>query len=619
MSLNKTLQQAEDCQRHGRLDQAEKLYQEALAVAPNNADAQYGLGTAYIQREKYSEAIEPLKAATNLLPGVPEFHFNLALAEKHIGNIISAKHSLLNAAQAAQGNSYYLLPFCKQMLELGMAHEANKFLETAAPETTELTVWRARALGAAGNWGGALQKLSDLAEQSPEQAAVWYEHAKAAGFLRDYSTAIRSYKTYLQKGDATADDYLGLANLYLSARDLQHTEEALETAFSQDCSQPEAHFVAAKCARLKGNFNAMKESLNKALELRPNYGQAWHALCEIAKDSELPALAQQCSALAKATVEPTWDTVQLEFASGRAFEKSGEFTKAFDAFSDANEMHKALLAKKNALYNREATIAETNSIIEKYGSQISTPHIDITTEPTPVFILGMPRSGTTLVEKILTSIDGVIGGGENEALEFLSAQYYWDIAHNRAPVPSSLSEAEKAQLSKAYWDKTPVTGKFVTDKMPHNFRHIGLICLLFPQAPIIYMRRNPLDVCLSIYSRLFPDGHRYACDLEWLAHFYSESERLRRHWSKVFPERVLEIDYQELVESPEKITREIATFCKLEWHSGCLDFHKKQSSSFTYSELQVRRPINRDGINRWQKYEAQLQPLVTALQQFGVT
>jgi hypothetical protein len=153
--------------------------------------------------------------------------------------------------------------------------------------------------------------------------------------------------------------------------------------------------------------------------------------------------------------------------------------------------------------------------------------------------------------------------------------------------------------------------------MPHNFRHIGLITQVFPDAPIIYMSRDPRDVCLSIYCRLFPDVHRYAVDLTWLGHFYGASEQLKKHWLTAFPNRILNVAYEDLIENPIDKTKEMAAFCDLDWRPDCLNFHKNTATSFTFSELQVRKPINREGIGRWRNYEKQLRSLIDALKKNG--
>jgi hypothetical protein len=186
--------------------------------------------------------------------------------------------------------------------------------------------------------------------------------------------------------------------------------------------------------------------------------------------------------------------------------------------------------------------------------------------------------------------------------------------HGRSPLPAGLSADHLAQMQTGYWQRTKGPRRWLTDKMPHNFRHVGLIALAFPHAPIIYLRRDPRDVCLSIYSRPFPDGHRYACDLSAIAHFHRQSERLMAHWQRIMPHRILQVSYEDLVAEPTRVTQEITEFCGVPWQASCLEFHLQTAGSFTFSELQVREPLNSKGVGRWRNYERHLRPMLEGLQ-----
>lgn len=157
----------------------------------------------------------------------------------------------------------------------------------------------------------------------------------------------------------------------------------------------------------------------------------------------------------------------------------------------------------------------------------------------------------------------------------------------------------------------------MTDKMPQNFQHVGMILSTFPAARVIQMRRDPRDVCWSIFTRMFHAGHNYACDFESLAHAYAVSRQLMDHWAALAPDRVLDVSYEALVADPLVQGQRITDFCELPWSARCLDFHKTISTSFTFSELQVREAINEQRIGRWQPFERQLAPLVEALQRYG--
>ena len=247
-------------------------------------------------------------------------------------------------------------------------------------------------------------------------------------------------------------------------------------------------------------------------------------------------------------------------------------------------------------------------------------------QATPLFIVGMPRSGTTLVERMLAQLSMVKAGGESEALGFLVTQYQNDVASGKAPSPEKMARRDWQALAARYFEKTPLyldfegvgaAGNFITDKMPHNFQHVGMILSLFPNAKVIQMRRDPRDVCWSIFTRMFPEGHNYAVEFESLAQTYSISCRHMDHWAALAPDRVVDISYEDLVASPQEVGQRITNFCGLTWSERCLDFHKTVATSFTFSELQVREAINEKRIGRWQPFEKHLGPLIDELRRLG--
>ncbi len=618
MDINQILDQAERLHRGGKLQEAGICYRNALSHAPENADALYGLGTIHMQQKQPKEALKYLKLATSLLPNVPEFLINLAMVEETLGQIEQAKKTYLHAAYCGQNNTGFLINICKKLITLGLAKKAFSYLDAISEQTPDIYLWKARAQGNMGNWGAALKLLNILTAQFPKDADLWREHSTAAAHLREFNTAIKSYGNYMNNKQANGKDFLDLADLYLMARLPKDAMTTLQKAFKSGVDNAEAYLIAGKCARLSGDYEATKEYLKLAIDRRPTYGQAWQLFFEIADKSELPELIVQCLALEKDKDCSDWDRTNLALAVGKAYEKIGRYNDAFLAFCRANNDHKALMIQRGFEYRHKDIEAESKKIIGYYPKDANYSLSKNISPKRPIFILGMPRTGTTLVEKILGCLEGVDVGGENEAFESVARQYYWEITKGQKPEPVSLNADQLSEMQAAYWRKTEFSGPVVTDKMPHNFRHVGLITQVFPDAPVIYMTRDPRDVCLSIYCRLFPDVHSYAIDLEQIAHFYAESERLKNHWLKIFPGHVLEVVYQELIENPIEKTQEIAAFCGLNWQPACLDYHKQQAASFTFSELQVRKPINRDGINRWRHYEKQLQPLTYALNKYGL-
>lgn len=236
----------------------------------------------------------------------------------------------------------------------------------------------------------------------------------------------------------------------------------------------------------------------------------------------------------------------------------------------------------------------------------------------PVFILGMPRSGTSLVEQILASHSHVHGAGEREEMLRL-ADRLPELLNDSRTYPGcidGLSISSSAEIADAFLKAlkrlNPHAAR-ITDKMPGNFHHVGLIATLFPNAKIIHCRRDPRDTCLSIFFGDFVGSHAYSYDLTNLGRYYRQYERLMAHWHKVLPGRILDVSYEDLVEQQEDWSRRMVKFCDLDWERGCLEFHKTSRNVQTRSNAQVRQPIYRSSIARWRPFETHLEPLVAAL------
>ena len=236
----------------------------------------------------------------------------------------------------------------------------------------------------------------------------------------------------------------------------------------------------------------------------------------------------------------------------------------------------------------------------------------------PVFIVGMPRSGTSLTEQILASHPEVFGAGElndiNESIAKLPA-----MIRNNNTYPGCIKDLNQEiadKLAQEYLtrlDSFSTEKKRITDKMPHNFVNLGLISLLFPEARIIHCLRDPRDTCLSLYFQDFGWIHPYATRLENLGNYYVQYKRLMKHWTSVLDTPILTIQYEDIISDQEHISRELVNFCGLDWHDDCLQFYASTRTVATASYDQVRQPIYKKSIGRWKNYEKHLDPLTMAL------
>jgi tetratricopeptide (TPR) repeat protein len=309
----------------------------------------------------------------------------------------------------------------------------------------------------------------------------------------------------------------------------------------------------------------------------------------------------------------------LLFALGHSYERLGEYDLAFDAFAKANRW---LLRQSGRRYDRAHTEALVDALIEAFPEPAGTPTDAGTTPgPQPLFVCGMFRSGSTLIEQVLGAHPQVTAGGELNWLRRLASI-------DLAPFPQSMQSVDDARaraLASAYAAHlsslfpNAAGDAYITDKRPDNFLLIGLVKRLFPAAKIVHTKRDPLDTGLSVFSHhLHPQVAGYACDLADIGHYYSQYRRLMAHWHALYPGDILDFDYDDFVASPEPALRTLLAFLDLPWNARCLDFHSQTSTVKTASYWQIRQPLHRKASGRSRHFSAHLEPMRRALQQGGV-
>lgn len=351
---------------------------------------------------------------------------------------------------------------------------------------------------------------------------------------------------------------------------------------------------------LEGRFTEAEAAFRKALEIQPRVPYAWGALVWLRKmtpaDSEWVKGAEEIAAGGISAV----DEAALRYAIGKYYDDVGDFGAAFRAYQRANELKKL----RAPPYDREDRTRFVDNAV-----RVFTPEVVARAQPgasdsaRPVFVVGMPRSGTSLVEQIIASHPEAWGAGE---------LLFWHTAA-RAHHREVLDEPLRRQLAQDYLKVLTghsATAQRVVDKAPVNSDYLGLIHAVFPRARIIHMQRDPIDTCLSCYFQNFPEALNYTLDLSDLAHYYREHRRLMDHWRKVLPaESFLDVPYAELTVDQEGWSRRIIEFIGLPWDDRCLAFEKTVRPVNTSSVWQVRQKMYRTSVERWRKYEKFIGPL----------
>jgi len=558
----------------GRLDEAAASYRRALAIKPDFALAHNNLGIALTGLGRFNEAAAGYRRAIEIEPGNADAHNSLGNALRRLGQIEDAVASYRRALELEPNAAEVHNNLGNGLFDLGRPDEAVQCYRRAVD-------LKPRFAKAHSNLGSALRELANL-----DEAEASYRCALA-----------------LEPGDAEIRTNLGIVQRLLGRS--ADAEASCRTALE---SNPDSHAAIAFLAELhadKGQFADAEGLYRRAIAIVPDSPQAWAGIAGLRKmtgdDLSWITAAER---IAEQRLRPR-EEANLRYAIGKYFDDVKEFDSAFVNYRRANELTKTY----RPAHDRGHLARTFEFVAQLYGRDwVGQSKDRSNASPRPVFIIGTPRSGTSLAEQILASHPAVFGAGE------LS---FWKIASPKAAAAALEGESAAEVSSRAARDYLQLLAGLsagalrVVDKMPANFAYLGLIHAALPQARIIHMRRNPIDSCLSIYFQNFHVAHSYANDLDDLAHFYGEYERVMDHWRSILPQgTILDVPYEGLVQDPEAWSRAMVDFIGLPWDPACLDFHRTNRSVSTFSKWQVRQKITQSSVERWRNYENFVGPLM---------
>ena len=458
------------------------------------------------------------------------------------------------------------------------------------------------------------QRLETVLKLAPTYRAARLDYFRILLDQQKYPRAHEVIDTMLRL-DPDDEDLLSLGAA--ACVGLGRNERAVEMYRQLLATSPESfglHVALGHSLQSVGRRKEAIESYRRAVAIRPSFGDAYWSLANLktyrfSRDEIAQMRAEEADA------NPV-DRYHLCYALGKAYEDWSEYAESWQFYERGNALKRA-----ESSYRPKVTERNTRKQIEVCTAQFFSARAGVgAPDPDPIFILGLPRSGTTLVEQVLASHSRVDGTQELpeiprivRSMEGSSSQLgdprYPGVLANLAPEDfRRLGERYLAE-TRAYRGDKP----FFVDKMPNNFRHIGLIHLMLPNAKIIDVRREPMACCFSNLKQLFASGQEFTYSVEDIAGYYRSYLELMRHWGAVLPGRVLGVWYEDVVEDLERNVRRILEFCNLKFEPACLEFYKLERSVYTASSEQVRQPIFREGLLQWQNYRPWLGPLNDAL------
>ena len=565
----------------GQMTQAEQASRELLRSYPQSLLVINFLAAALQAQGKSDQALQAYDRSIQLKPDDAKTYDNRGLTLKALGRLQEAVQSYEKAIQLQPdfAQAYYNLGIALQQLEqLALAAASFTMAIRLKPDFAEAYI----------NRGNAEINIGEL------------EHA------------VKSYEQAIRLKPDCAEVYLCRANALRELGQLQEALSSCDQAIQLKADFAEAYQARGDAHRALGQLQAAIQSYEQAIHLKPGLALTYYSLSTL-KDYQLDDVQiGLMEALYTHADTSELDQVQLSFALAKAYEDLADYDKSFQYLKAGNCVRKKQLnyhiddeRKLISKIRRIFTSASLPSALAGAGK----PSIQ------PIFIVGMMRSGTSLVEQILASHSQVHGAGELRTVTALVRPLLKKRGDEKAKQPLSRREIKALRdgyLSALHALKVPE--KIITDKMPLNFRWIGFILCAFPEAKIIQLNRDPRATCWSNYKHYFFDkGNGYTYDLQDLAEFHKLYIDLMAFWRERFPNTIYELGYEDLTENQQAETRKLLAFCDLDWQPQCLDFHNTKRPVRTMSATQVRQKMYQGSSEAWRKYAAHLQPLIKGL------
>lgn len=610
--------QGEALLRNNRLQEARDLHQQLCRLDEADADAWFVLGAINGQLSDPKAAEDCSRKVIALRPDWAEAHFNLGISLRDQGRLPEALDAFHVAIRLKPDHATAHNAIGYVLARQGRIPDAEQYLRRAVvinPRSAEAYNNLGNILRIQKRHEEAIASYHKAVEAQPDNINAMLNLVDVLGELGRLEEMIEWDRRILALRPDFAKVHHHLGNVLIATNKVEEALACYCNALSNKPDFTEAAGAAAQTLQKLGRFDESCEYILPVLERDEKSTAILVAFSAIAKRI---GRQEQAVRLIEETLRqdglPDKDKQELHFAAGKLHDDLGHHEAAFEQCRLANELYRTRFAWAEHGKAVDASIA-----FFQPDRMRRLPRAQIVSDR-PVFIVGMPRSGTSLVEQILASHPCIFGAGELDELNRF-ANSMQDGIGSAFPYPACLDRITQAtvdSLSKQYLDQLLALDDKalrVTDKMPHNFLHLGMIAMLFPGARVIHVMRDPMDVCLSIYFQKFNNLHAYANNLSDLGYYYRTYEKLMAHWRSVIELPLLEIQYEKLVADPQTWIPRLVEFCGVEWNDQCIRFHETTRPVNTPSNEQVREPMYSRSVGRWRHYESQLEPLKLALAQ----
>lgn len=612
---------------NAQLDEAAKELTKAVELDPKNSQALNNLGIVHYELRNYEDAVSHYRRALEVRPDMAE-------ALNNLGNALRISGDLDGAIDAYQGALLHREVYPEAYNNLGTLLQQDGRMDEAEHALRKAVTQNPRYVEAHNNLAAlysaqkkeveALRILGDTLKFAPRHPATLLLTARVQMRRNNHPAVEQAARMVLQAEPKNAQALTVLGQVLHETDRYEEALEVLEQAVQESPKNPEALNFYGVALKSVGRLDEAREYILKALNMNRGMFGAYanlNDLVDFSKGEGAELFKRMDAIMSSAKDQETDPFLALHFAYGKALDDRGEHERALKHYILGGRMKRAQLK-----YDEAETFAFFESIRNAFPKEAfdNRTYAGIDDER-PVFIIGMPRSGSTLVEQIVSSHPDVYGAGEVKYLSRALGQLR-DRFPSLPKFPMMMEKLSPPQLDivgnnylKAL-TKDAGEAKRVTDKLLTNYFFVGFLHLLYPKAKFVNTLRDPVDTCLSGFTKLFKDDMPHSYDLAELGRYYGKYRELMQHWEKVLPQGVLKsVQYEDVVADTEKEAKALIEFLGLPWNDKCVDFHKSDRPVKTASVAQVRRPIYKTSVKRWKKYGDGLQPLVDAIEGKGST
>ena len=605
-------------------DEAENRLNKVLALFPDFPRPHEITGELWLAREKPEQAVEAFRRAVHLGIDSAEVDQKLGATLTMLGRKDEAEE--IAEASRRRDPRRAAMAEAKDYERKGDLDTAEKIYRKALMQDPD----DAAALAGIGAIAIAKQQYTDAeiflqraVDRAPDFGGAWADLVGVQMATEKFDQAATSAESVLRLDPHGPMPHLMLANAYAMSGQHEDAVAEYEIVIEKLPGHPSALSGIGHMLKTIGRQPESIAAYRECIRMNPQHTEAWWGLANMkthqfgeGEIQEMLSLLQDGVAKAEPTSSRLTSTPEVNLcnALGMAFEKTGDFDRAFEYFERGNEVRRL-----EESYDPVHTEHLHDRIIDVFSHEFLDGKSAIgDSNAEAIFIVGLPRTGSTLIEQILASHSEVDGTHELPELGRLS-QRIPVIYHDRSHYPENVLDLEAgaiAAIGKEYIERTRKYRRgaaFFTDKNPNNYIHVGLLHLILPHARIIDARRHPLDTCLGCYKQLFAKGQSYSYDLEELGEYYLQYQRMMDHWDEVLPGKVLHVQYEDVVADLQSQVRRILEYCGLPWDDNCLRFFETKRDVRTASSEQVREPIYRSSVDLWRHYEPRLGELIDVL------